>query len=224
MDSTAVVGFAQHAVDGFLPGLDPMAAKLLVGLIVSLIFMVGRLLARAIVPAEAGVSKWWTAHRDALNPLIVVILGLFGEGSAIGAILGFAGHGILKAGGKVVGHAATVSGIAKAKGRAVVVALMLSGLLLGAAGRSMAAEKPLQGLTVDYADDAKPVSFLERLSWGFGPGVRFDARPGANLSVGYVVGAVGYVWNDHLNLKARLWRDAEQAPKGGGAVEALWVW
>lgn len=229
MDSLAVVGFAQHAVDSFLPGLDPVAGAMLVGILVSLILSGLRLAGVIALRASNTSADWWTKHRDAINPILAILIGLLGAGSPIGAILGLAGHGILKGATKVVGHAAVVSGVARAKGRAVVLALCLSGLAFGAVRPSMAAQRTPEGFTVDAgvaggAGDATSTPFLDRLSWGFGPGVRFEARPGANMSVGYLVGTVGMVWNDHLNLKARLWRDAEQAPKGGGAVEALWVW
>lgn len=225
MDSTAVVGFAQHAVNQFLPGLNPEAAMLLVGVIASLLLSLLRIVSGALQRAAGVSADWWGEHRDAINPILAVLMGMFAAGSPIGAILGLAGHGIIKGATKAIGHAAVVTGLAKSKGKAVALILGLS-LAASVASASPVTQLP-NGFTVDegvQVDPAPHTSFWERLSFGFGPGVRFEARPGANVSVGYVVGTVGYVWNDHLNLKARLWRDAEQAPKGGGAVEALWVW
>lgn len=225
MDSLQVVGFAQHAVNSFLPGLDPVAAALLVGVLVSALLYLFQFLSRAFTTASGVSAGWWTKHRDAINPILAILLGLLGAGSPIGAFLGLAGHGILKGVTKAAGHAASVSTGAINKGKAVALALMLSGLAFGAVGQATASPvRSVGGFTVDAGVPVDRTPFLERLSWGFGPGVRFEARPGANVSVGYVVGTVGYVFNGHLNLKVRGWRDAEQAPKGGGAVEALWVW
>lgn len=228
MDSTAVVGFAQHAVNQFLPGLNPEVAMLLVGVIASLLLSLLRIVS-GLFQRAAGVSAdWWGEHRDAINPILAVLMGLFAAGSPIGAILGLAGHGIVKGATKLVGHTANVSKEALTKGKAVAFLLGLSLLALLASHALASPVRTLpNGFTVDEGvavDPAPHTPFLDRLSWGFGPGVRFEARPGANVSVGYAVGTVGYVFNGHLNLKARAWRDAEQAPKGGGAVEALWVW
>jgi hypothetical protein len=203
MDSLVVVAAVQQAVGRILPGLDPKVAALLVSMAVGLIVNLVRSMAKqghaAVEKGEAQavqhVGAWWTAHRDALNPLLAAGLGiLVAGGNPWGALLGLLGDGALRAGESLT--AATAAGLKKARGAAVLLALVG---LVGLAGTAR-------------ADEPKVSPFaLSRLTFSAGGGLRRDLADGAPL-VGFAALQPGYGFSDRVALRLRFDRAFEKEP------------
>jgi len=237
VDTAAVVSVVKDFVAGGIPWLDPRVTDWLTQLILAVPIVPTILAWKGVAAKVREASPWVNEHFGKkfqkfafiINPILA---GLIAGGFWGDSTIGFAATALWAMGESAVKQFGPKppSELGIVKGRALGTILGVGLSLAAIAGVSHAGEQPFAGLTVDrgvaqFAVASAPApSFMDRVAFSAGGGVKREFAPGPNDLVGFLGVQVGYLWNDHLSPRVRVTRDLREGSFWEAEVSLWGVW